>query len=68
VPKPLRYYYVRSPASNVAHLSYARMEGDKTFCGRRMRKGWFWVIGARNIGKNRSICLQCRPGGIESLK
>jgi hypothetical protein len=60
VPKSPRLYYVRSPASSVSHLTYSRIEGDTTFCGRRMKPHWYWAIGARYIGKNISLCAHCQ--------
>ena len=61
VPKPIRFFYVRSPTSTVIHLSSAkvRVEGELTWCGRRMQAGWLFNYGLRSVPKGSSICAQC---------
>lgn len=37
-----RFYYVIAPRCRVLHMAAKRMNGDPTYCGARLRKGWIW--------------------------
>jgi hypothetical protein len=38
-----RFYFIQPPRGCLIHRSTSRIEGDKTFCGARLRLGWKWV-------------------------
>jgi hypothetical protein len=39
------------------HRAFKRMEGDKAFCGLRLRAGWGWALG--EAGPDGPKCKRC---------
>lgn len=55
-----RFYYVHAKhRQRKAHMVYANnfSEGNLTFCGKFVQKGWNFVVGKP---ENRQICNLCR--------
>ena len=54
-----RFYYVEAKGGTVTHMAHKRMEGDRTWCGLILRKGWRWAEG----GRTRRRCTRCSAAG-----
>lgn len=54
-----RFLYVGTGRTDIVHRSYGRMDGDRTFCGVTVLKGWRWWVGLRYVPRNSAICARC---------
>jgi hypothetical protein len=52
-----RYFLVLAPRSEIAHRAKTHIDGDATYCGRRMRAGWSWFVGLRRLDSRK--CKRC---------
>ena len=56
--KPIRFYYIGSPSSEVVHVHRGKLlEGEAVDCGLRLQKGWKWSSPPPH---NKRVCKRCR--------
>ena len=54
----IKFAYVMSPHGRVAHMASGRVEGDRTYCGRTLRKGWRFTTS--RLTEDAPLCIACQ--------